>query len=257
MPRFSVVLALSALFLAAGPSGAQTTHYRSIGSALDYTTGTLTAVNGETYVVGLLDVQWRTANRGRGDSIDIGGTPYTILSVDAENELTLTAPYTGATTFTAPYTISRKFQKLKGWEDCIQGVVACPGVTDPDLLIDDRIEVGVVYKDSPFLMNTGGEQLKLDQAVTDAVHTITLTVTPPNRHHGVLDTGVILDNGSQSIPAIDIQTGFVTIEWIELHDGGTTDQIFVGSVGRSSQIVVRNVLFHDGDNIWAVASAPT
>ena len=248
MPRFSVVLALSALFLAAGPSGAQTTHYRSIGSALDYTTGTLTAVNGETYVVGSLDVQWRTANRGRGDSIDIGGTPYTILSVDAENELTLTAPYTGATTFTAPYTISRKFQKLKGWEDCIQGVVACPGVTDPDLLIDDRIEVGVVYKDSPFLMNTGGEQLKLDQAVTDAVHTITLTVTPPNRHHGVLDTGVILDNGSQSIPAIDIQTGFVTIEWIELHDGGTTDQIFVGSVGGSSQIVVRNVLFHDGDN---------
>ena len=256
MLRSSFVFAVGALLVAGAVSAAPpTTHYRSIGDRADYGTvevegpgTTVTTVNGETYVIGSLDAQWKTANRGRGDRISIAGTPYTILSVDAENELTLTQPYAEPTTFSAPYTISRKFQKLKGWDDCIEGAVACPGVTDPDLLIDDRIEVGVVYKDSPFLMNTAGEQLKLDQAVTDAVHTITLTATPPNRHHGVLNTGVILDNGSEGNPAIDIQTGFVTIEWIELHNGDTTDQIFVGSVGGSSQIVVRNVLFHDDDN---------
>ncbi len=201
MPRFSVVLALSALFLAAGPSGAQTTHYRSIGSALDYTTGTVTAVNGETCVVGSLDLQWKTANRGRGDRIVIGGMPYTILSVDAENELTLTQPYTDPTTFTALYTISRKFGMLKDWDDCISNDVGCDGASSSSLVTDDRIEVGVVYKDSVYLMNAGGDKLDLENVPTDAVHTITLTVTPPNRHHGVLDTGVILDNGSGD-PAI-------------------------------------------------------
>ena len=99
MLRSRFVFAVGALLVAATVAP-QITHYRSIGSALDYTTGTVTAVNGETYVVGSLDVQWKTANRGRGDRINIASTDYTILSVDAENELTLTARYTGTTTFT-------------------------------------------------------------------------------------------------------------------------------------------------------------
>ena len=201
----------------------------------------------ETYVIGSLDVQWKTENRGRGDRINIAFTDYTILSVDAENELTLTAPYGGTTTFTEPYTISRKFQKLKGWEECIEATVGCPGVTSANLVTDDRIEVGVVYKDSTYFMNTGVEELKFDDPTTDMDHTITLTTTPPNRHHGVLDTGVILDNGAQGSPAIEINTGWVTIEWIELQrgDGG---QILVNNVGSDSKIIVRNVIFFDDDN---------
>ncbi len=121
MLRPSSVFVVSALLVAGAVSAeAQTTYYRSIGDAPDYTTGTVTAINGETCVVGSLGVQWKTENRGRGDRISIAGTPYTILSVDAENELTLTAPYTDPTTFTASYTISRKFGMLKGWEDCIE-----------------------------------------------------------------------------------------------------------------------------------------
>ena len=248
MLRPSFVIAVGALLVARAVSAAPpTTYYRSIGSAPNYTTGTVTAVNGETYVVGSLGVQWKTANHGRGDSIDIGGTPYTIFSVDAENELTLTQPYAGATTFTQPYTISRKFGRLEDWEECIQNLGGCFGVSTPSLVADDRIEVGVVYKDAVYLMNGVADELDLENVLTDAVHTITLTVTPPNRHHGVLNTGVILENGPGA-PAIRIRTDFVTIEWIELHRGDTDDQIRVDSIGGSSEIVVRNVLFYDDDN---------
>ena len=257
MLRLSFLFAVGALLVAAAVSAAPpTTYYRSIGDALDYTTGTVTAVNGETYVIGSLDVEWKTENRGRGDAITIpcpnppacsGGTDYTILSVDAENELTLTAPYTGATTFTLPYMISRKFQKLKGWEDCIEATLPCPGVISANFVTDARVEVGVVYDDSIYFM-TPTERLLLDNVITDVNHTITLTTTPPNRHHGVQDTGVILDNGVEVSPAIEIRTGFVTIEWIELRYGDADGQISVIAVGNSSQIVVRNVLFRDNNN---------
>lgn len=248
MLRSSFVIAFSALLAAAAASAAPpTTHYRSIGAASDYSTGTVTAVNGETHVIGSLDTQWKTANRGRGDRITIAGVDYTIFTVDAENELTLTAPFTDPTTFAAAYTISRKFKMLRDWELCISNNSGCFGVFSPSLPTDERIEVGVAYKDLQFLMNTGGEQLKLNNVFTDVNYHITLTATPPNRHHGVLDTGVILNNGAQSSAAIDIQTGFVTIEWIELQLGDTTEQILVSSVGPSSQIVVRNVIFFDDD----------
>ena len=52
----------------------------------------------------------------------------------------------------------------------------------------------------------------------------------------------------QATPPSEIRTGFVTIEWIELHRGDTDDQIRVDSIGGSSEIVVRNVLFYDDDN---------
>lgn len=249
MLRPSFVIAFIALLAAAGVSAAPpTTHYRSIGDAPDYTTGTVTAVNGETYVIGSLDVQWQTANRGRGDRVRIAGVDYTIFSVDAENELTLTEPFAEPTTFAAPYRILRKFKLLRDWEDCISNNGGCVGVSSLSLLTDQRIEVGVVYKDSPFLMNVGAERLQLNNVFTNVNYHITLTTTPANRHHGRRNTGVILDNGAQGSPAIDIQTGFVTIEWIELQLGDDTEQILVSGVGGSSQIIVHNVLFYDDDS---------
>jgi hypothetical protein len=253
MLRSIAAPALCALLISVAVSAAPpSTHYRSIGSAPDYATGTVTAVAGETHVIGSPAVQWQTANRGRGDRIDIAGVPYTILSVDAENELTLTEPYAGLTSFAEPYLIARKFKMLKEWEECIDGTTTilpnCEGVFSASLPTDERIEVGVVYKDSVYFMNTGGERLRLDNPFTAAGYTITLTTTPANRHHGVENTGVVLDGGLQSAPLIDIGTSFVTIEWIELHHGDATEQIFVGGVGPNSKIVVHNNLFHDDDN---------
>ena len=251
MLRRSFVIAIALVVVSAVASAAPppSTYYRSIGSAPDYTTGTVTAINSETHIIGSLNVQWKSANRGRGDKIHIAGADYTILSVDAENELTLTAPYTGPTTYAEPYTISRKFQKLVDWEDCIEAAaLPCPGVTTASLPTDERIEVGVVYKDTPFLMNTGGERLRLDAVATSAAYHITLTTNPANRHHGIENTGVILDNTDRSNPAIEIRTTHVTIEWIEIQHGDSADQIYYSPVAPVDQLRVRNVIFHDDDN---------
>ena len=51
------------------------------------------------------------------------------------------------------------------------------------LPLDERVEVGVVYKDTPFLMNVGSERLRFDSVVTSA-----------------LDHGVFIDNLQFSSP---------------------------------------------------------
>ena len=249
MRFYSAISAVVVVCLSLGTEAHAATHYRSIGTALDYSVGTVSVMNGETHVIGTLDVKWRTENRGRGDRITIGGVDYTIFSVDAENELTLTAPYAGLTSSGVTYTIARKFSKLKDWADCIQNIAPCPDVVSPSLVSDERVEIGVVYKDSVFFMNTGGEVLRFETAtITDATYSITLTTNPPNRHHGVAGTGVILDNGTSVNPMIEILTDFVTIEWIELRLGGANcAQISVSSQNISNQIVLRNLLSHDDD----------
>lgn len=253
MLRLSAASALSAVLMSVGVSAAPpppppTTYYRSIGSKPDYNVGTVTAVTGETHVIGSPGVQWKTANRGRGDRIDIAGVDYTIYSVDAENELTLTAGYVGATTYSEPYNISRKFPMLTNWVQCIEGSLVvlpdCAGVGGASLVADARVEVGVVYNDNVYFMNAP-DQLWLVNPITDATHTITLTVTPPNRHHGVRNTGVVLDGTAQLGALIDVRTPFVTIEWIELHRGEGVEQIYVTGIGNNSQIDIHNVIFYD------------
>lgn len=69
--------------LASCGAPAPTTNYRSIGSAGPYSAFDVAATNGSPVVVGN-GTAWVTANRGRGDHIDIDGADYTILSVDTE-----------------------------------------------------------------------------------------------------------------------------------------------------------------------------
>ncbi len=102
--------------------GAGVTNYRSIGTAANYTTGTINATNGSAVVTGT-GTSWQTANRGRGDRIDINGTDYMVLSVDSETQLTLTTTVSG--NFTGTYTLWRQFTTLQGWENCISGAGGC------------------------------------------------------------------------------------------------------------------------------------
>ena len=182
MLRPSFVFVVGARLVAGAVFAAPpTTYYRSIGSAPDYATGTVTAINGETCVVGSLDVQWKTANRGRGDRIIIAGTDYTILSVDAENELTLTTTVSG--NFTGAYNIARQFTTLQEGEDSISFAVACAyfPVSSASLVADNRREVGIAYNDSIVPTDpdfTAG--VLFDGSTTDASHDITLTTTPPS-----------------------------------------------------------------------------
>jgi len=84
---------------------------RSIGTSADYSLNTVSATNGSDVVTGA-STAWQSANRGRGDDIDIAGVPYTVLAVDSETSLRLTTPYAGGTGALKAYTISRKFTNL-------------------------------------------------------------------------------------------------------------------------------------------------
>ncbi|MFQ5566191.1 MAG: DUF4347 domain-containing protein, partial [Paracoccaceae bacterium] len=219
------------------------TNYRAIGTAADYTAGTVTASNGSPVVDGA-GTAWQTANRGRGDRIRIDGVDYTILSVDTQTQLTLTTPFTGIGGAGKAYTIARQFTTLQAWEDCVSFAVACPffPVASASLVADDRNEIGIAYDDSVF---TAG--VVINGSITDLTHDITLTADDGNRHYGVAGNGVVVDMGALATAAIRVQDDFVTVEWLELKggSGSTAHGLRVESIVAPSKLVVRNALIHN------------
>jgi len=222
------------------------TKYRSIGTAADYSAGTVTTTFGSPVVMGV-GTAFLTANRGRGDWINIVGVEYTILSVDSETQLTLTAPFKESTGSGKMYIIGRQFPTLPAWEACISGVAgACRyfPVTTASLVADNRSEVGIAYKDSVFA------GVEIDGAVTDASHTITLTADAGNRHYGIAGAGVIVDNGASSNAAVAAGDDFVTIEWLEIRGGGFDGEgieVWAPIVTTPNQVVLRaNLIHHTG-----------
>lgn len=215
-------------------------NYRSIGTAPDYTTGTVSAILNSPVVTGL-GTSWLSSNRGRGDRIQIDLVDYTILEVDSETQLTLTSPFVGASGAGKPHTISRQYNNPLIWEDCIDGnpCTFFP-VSSANLVSDNRQEVGVVYDDgTPY-----NQQLVIDGSVTDAVHDITLTVNPADRHFGRANVGAVFDRLTSPGPVVTILDDFVTIEWLEIRNG-TSQGIDIGVLGPVNHIILRNNLVHD------------
>ena len=236
------------------------TYLRSIGTALDYqNVGTITVTLGSATVTGS-GTAWKTANRGRGDRLTVGANSYVVARVDSNTELTLTAPaVAGASTGT--YTIARQFTTLQAWEDCISYTTPCAyfPVGSASLVADDRREIGVAYEDGVFLHSTGGTAggspiLAIDGAVTDPDHSITLTADGVNRHYGLAGAGVVLDNETNaSSGAVFVFDDHVTLEWLEIRNGGgTADGIVLGSPMASDNFFRLHFnLIHDvpGDGV--------
>ena len=221
---------------------APTVNYRSIGTAPAYTTGDVTATLGSATVTGT--GAWITANRGRGDHIDVNGSEYTILAVDSQTQLTLPSPaiasYTGPT-----YTISRQYTTLQTWEDCISDVTpsTCSffQVASVDFVADDRNEVGIAYDDGAAFA-----EILIDDSITDAGHTITLTVDPGNRHLGRAGTGVVIDNVASINDAVRVRDNHVTVEWLEIKNSpALLDGIHVQNQTAPNKVVLRNHLIHN------------
>jgi outer membrane protein assembly factor BamB len=214
-------------------------HYRSIGTALGYSTGSVSAINGSSMVYGN-GTSFVTANRGRGDRIQIDSVDYVVLDVVSESELVLTTPFLGITGGSKTYVISRQFSALSDWEACIRGGFCnfFP-VTSANLVADDRREVGIVYDDG----STYGPVV-IDGAVTDATHDVVLTVDARNRHTGVAGTGVVIDPGGTSGPGILVGDDHVTIEWMEIRNS-SDNGILVTGLNPSNGVVVRNNLVYD------------
>ena len=217
------------------------TNYRSIGTAPDYTVGTVNATNGSALVTGT-GTAWRTANRGKGDWIVIDGGNYTILSVDSEVQLTLTAPFTGITGSYAT-DIKRHFTTLLAWEACIS-FAGCPGgypfaPSSASLVADHRTERGIAYNDSVF---TAGATIS--GSTTDATHNITLTVALGNRHDGTAGTGVVLD-GVNTDQGIRVEDDFAVIEWFELTRNRGSLNAAALVVQDASNVLIQQVIIHD------------
>jgi uncharacterized delta-60 repeat protein len=220
-------------------------HYRSIGTAANYSTGTVTATQGSAVVTGSVGVDWVAANRGRGDRINIDGVDYFVLAVDAPTQLRLAIPYLGTTAPGLPYVIARQFVTLSAWEDCVDGpgnggsCAPFPEAT-PSLVADDRAEVGIAYEDSAF-----SENLVFNGASTDAKHSIRLTVDPGNRHNGVAGSGAVL-NGSGAAAAVEIADDYVSVEWLEI-TGGTVGIDVNSLTAGANRVVVRGNLIHNSN----------
>ncbi len=220
-------------------------NYRSIGGT-NCTAGGNVTTNGTNIVTGSGGMDWVAGNCGTGDLITIAGTPYRVASVDSPTQITVigTVPTFGP----GAHTITRMFSTLALWEDCIDGPggVACPAgspsATNASLVVNDRSEVGIVYKGSAL---TGG--LDIFGPITDATHTIRLTANGANRHKGTPDSGV----NSVKIAvaagiAIRVRSDHVTIEWMEITAVAALDGILVESPGGSStQVVLQYNLIHD------------
>ena len=227
--------------------GSVKTYYRSIGTAADYSTGTVTIASvGSTTVTGT-GTTWLASNRGRGDRITIGANNYVILRVDSNTQLTLTSPAVATATNSA-YTIARQFTTLQDWEDCATFAVPCTyfPVESSSLVADNRSEVGIAYKDSVFTFPASGSPVvRVDGTTTDPAHTITLTADGANRHYGVPSAGVVLDNtGNPATGGIYVFDDHVTIEWLELRGGGNRGLSVGGQIATDNLVNLRNLIVH-------------
>jgi len=199
-------------------------HYVSIGTASNYTTGTICISAGSKNVTGS-GTAWKTGNRGKGDSLYISGVGgYVIDTVLSETGLKLTrtadAGYSGS-----DYSIMRKFSTIQGWIS-----------TGRNLVSLDQREVALMYKD-------GSEYARYDIGgsawVTDSLHTITLAAAPGNRHAGVQGAGVVINcNGA----VWNIYKSWVTLDGLEVRNSGGTYGLYVSGRGN----VVRSCMFHNG-----------
>jgi hypothetical protein len=214
-----------------------TTYVRSIGTAANYTQGSVSVTRGSTTVTGTggTPPDWVAANRGRGDRITITGQgTYTVLGVTSPTSLTLTAPFTG-TSGTYTYSIARNFTGPEAWYNCVDGSSACTPAGGANLVTTRRKEVGVMYKEGHAAF-TGDTW---DSATTSATYDITLTADPPNRHYGIFGTGAVFDNGGNSMRPYN---AYMTFEWLEFRNGAP--RIFhINNNGSPNKLTVRYCLF--------------
>src|SRR3989339_389123 len=200
-----------------------TSHYVSVGSAVDYSTGTLSVNSAKKEIFGF-NTLWLTGNRGRGDSIIINGVGYTIDSVTSETRLVLTSYPTQ--TFSGSYVIKRKYPTFQAWASQCRNLVSA-----------QESEVAILYND-------GSEHIAQGIGTWDGSCTWTtsadyrLTITAGNKHNGVQGSGVVLNCNAN---AWNLYPSYVTIENLDIRNTGGYG-IYVGG----DYTTIRNCIIRDG-----------
>jgi len=194
---------------------APTTNYRSIGTNAGtlYSTGNASINIGTTAVTfgggASLPVPAAVGAVGQGDRLIIGSETFYILSrVDDTHVTVQTAA--AATHTSEAYTITRAYNDIQSWETGQQGT--------GNLVGENRIEVGVSYKDGVF---TPAATITIDGYTTDASHYVRLTVAAGQRHNGTAGTGVIVDGGgldSGDTHLFLVRDKYFRMEWLEIRN---------------------------------------
>jgi hypothetical protein len=225
-----------------------TTNYRSIGTEtnpLQTGSPTITISSGTATFS-----EAQTGNIGPGDKIDY----------DTDNKIAYITGKIDTSTFTvqqedgsaAPDTtgakevnaINRAYNTVSLWEDARDG----------ELVNENRLEVGVLYKDGPF-----DEQVVIDGSTTDSTHYMWLTVGEGQRHDGTAGSGVVWTNTTVVTTSpyygrwVIARDPYTRVEWIEF-DGSTMPSGDYDVVRfDAANVTANNIIVHNiaGDYINA------
>jgi hypothetical protein len=229
---------------------------RSIGedTGTVYDTGTVTLNQGSRRAT--FSGATLPSNIGEGDVLTIGGsTTYYIASWESAVEVIVQeANISGADHSGAVYTIKRAYSGAdqspfqigtNGWED----------ENDGDLVTDDSIQRGIVYKDSDGVFDfTAG--VTIDDSTTDSSHFMWLTAHSSARHSGTEGTGVVIDGTSFAASAgnaFSVRDPYFRMEWLEItnYPGGTdaapiaNGQPINLSEGNAGNNLLTHLIIHD------------
>jgi hypothetical protein len=209
-----------------GPSG---THYRSIGvnSGTLYSAGNASVGQGSTTVTfgggASLPGSEAVGAVGEGDRLVIGGETFFILSRDSATRVTVQTA-AGATHTNEAYTIRRAYNTIQAWEDACAATPCLPtsgGGRGGNLVGEDRVEIGVAYKDGVFSPTS---TTAFNGSTTNSTNYMGLTVAVGQRHTGVAGSGVIVDGASiidivgVSDHLFRLRDAAVRIEWLEIRN---------------------------------------
>jgi photosystem II stability/assembly factor-like uncharacterized protein len=207
-----------------------TVNYRSIGtdSTVLYSVGNASiTVDSTTVTFGggaSLPVPTAVGAVGQGDVLilDPGGaneeTLY-VLTRDSNVQVTVQSPATASHTDEA-YSIWRAYNTIQKWETAREGSLAA----------ENRMEVGVAYKDSPLIPTS---EILFQNSVTNSIRYMKLTVAPGQRHDGTAGTGVVIDGSSVTTNNLFyIRDPYVRFEWLEIKD-------YDGNTAVGTPIIIR------------------
>jgi hypothetical protein len=231
-------------------------NYRSIGtnSGILYNTGNASINSGSTVVTfgggASLPEPTAVGAVGQGDKLIIGSETFFILSRVDDTHVTVQTAAASTHTDEA-YEIRRAYNDFQSWEDPCGATPCLPtssGGRGGNLAGEDRMEVGVAYKDDVF---TPTATTTIDGSTTNATYYMKLTVAPGQRHNGRAGTGVVVDGSN--IPALGshlfhVRDEYFRMEWLEIRNypgDAANGQPINLSEGNAGNNLLSKLIIHD------------
>ena len=213
-----------------------TTEKYSIGSAANYSTGTVTTGGASNLTVTLSGGTFPTYI-GEGDLIVMSAVNYYVESRDSDTQVTLQSWQTVPSHSGIAYTIGRAYSNFSAFETAQQ----------QDCVANDVIIKGVMRADSTFTGDTN--RFNIQGWTFDATRYLWITTVESERHLGVFDAGVVIDASLWSSVGLAVG-GYLLLEWLEIKNMTNTYAKTIEF--RGQQHVCRYNIFRDNDSSGAV-----